>query len=140
MKNRIAAGAVTLAVAGILAAGCSSGSGTHISNQGGSMGSRVSTAATSTAAARARADLKVISAKCGTVTAAGQLAAVRELGSKAGRETLWARCGVPKAKRSAVETQALAAAEQARLFKGGHDARVKYFTVTLPGIIEANQA
>lgn len=101
---------------------------------------KASALATGSAAAAAKANLAVISAKCGTTTAAGQLAAVKELGSKAGRQALWAKCGVPQAKRPEVETQALDAAEKAHLVSGGHTARVTYFEVTLPKIIEAAQA
>jgi len=101
---------------------------------------RASALATGSAAAAAKANLAVISAKCGTTTAAGQIAAVKDMTSKAGRAALSAKCGVPAAKRPAVEEQALAAAEKAHLVSGGHTARVTYFEVTLPKIIESNEA
>jgi hypothetical protein len=106
----------------------------------GADAARASALASGSAAAAAKANLAVISVKCGTATAAGQLAAVKDLGSEAGRQALWAKCGVPKAKRPVVETQALAAFEKAHLVSGGHAARVAYFGVTLPKIIEANES
>lgn len=101
---------------------------------------RASALATGSAAAAAKDNLTVISAKCGTTTAAGQIAAVKDMGSKSGRAVLFARCGVPAAKRPAVEAQALDAAEKAHLVSGGHQARVTYFEATLPKIIEANES
>jgi hypothetical protein len=118
-------------LAGVLALGaCHGSSGTPAA-------AKVSAAATGSAAAAAKANLAVISGKCGTATAAGQIAAAKEMTTHAGRQTLWAKCGVPQAKRPEVETQALAAAEKAHLVSGGHAARATYFEVTLPKIIEA---
>lgn len=133
MKNRMVLGFGALAVAGLVAVtGCKSSASSE--------GIKAKGIATSTAAAQAKANLKVISAKCGTVSAAGQLAAAKDMTSHAGREALFTKCGIPASKRSAVETQALAAAEKAHLVSGGHTARVTYFTVTLPKIVEANQS
>lgn len=127
----IAGPALAAAALAVAVTACHGGSG--------SSGAAASLA-TSTAAAAAKANLAVISAKCGTVTAAGQVAAVKDLGSKAGRAALFAKCGVPAARRPAAETQALDAAEKAHLVSGGHAARVTYFEVTLPKIIEANES
>jgi biotin carboxylase len=121
-------------LAGLLAlSACRGGTSTPVA-------AKMSADATGSAAAAAKANLAVISAKCGTTTAAGQLAAAKDMGSKAGRQALWARCGVPQAKRPEVETQALAAFEKAHIVSGGHPARATYFEVTLPKIIEAAQA
>jgi hypothetical protein len=130
MKSIIAAAAAAVAIAATVA-GCHSG---------GTTSAKVKAEATSTAAAAAKANLAVISGKCGTTTAAGQLAAAKDMTSKTGRAALFAKCGVPKAKRPVVEEQALAAFEKAHMVSGGHPARVTYFTVTLPKIIEANQS
>jgi hypothetical protein len=105
-----------------------------------SAAARVSAEATSTAAQQAKKDLLRVSVKCGTVTAAGQIAAVKAIGSHAGRQALMAKCGVPASRRPQVEAQLLGAAEKGHLVSGGHPARVKYFTVTMPGIILAAQA
>lgn len=131
----IAGPALAAAALAVAVTACHGGSGSS-----GAAASRASSLATSTAAAAAKAHLAVISAKCGTVTAAGQVAAVKDLGSKAGRAALFAKCGVPAARRPAAETQALAAAEKAHLVSGGHAARVTYFGDTLPKIIEANES
>jgi hypothetical protein len=101
---------------------------------------KASALATGSAASAAKANLAVISAKCGTTTAAGQIAAARDMGSHAGRQALLGKCGVPAAKRPAVETQALDAAEKAHLVSGGHAARVVFFGTTLPKIIEASES
>lgn len=134
-KNRKrAAGFAGVALTGLLAlSAChSGGSGTDAA--------KASALATGSAAAEAKANLAVISAKCGTTTAAGQIAAAKDMTTKAGRAALFAKCGVPAAKRPAVEAQALDAAEKAHLVSGGHAARVTYFGVTLPKIIEANES
>jgi hypothetical protein len=130
--------ALAVTLFAVLAA-CHSG-GSASPAAGPSAKSAVSSLATGSAAAAAKANLAVISAKCGTATAAGQIAAVKDLGSKAGRAALWVKCGVPAAKRPQVETQALAAAEKAHLVSGGKAARAAYFGDTLPKIIEAAQA
>jgi hypothetical protein len=101
---------------------------------------KISAEASSSAAAAAKANLAVISGKCGTTSAAGQLAAVHDLASHAGRQALMAKCGVPKAKYKTVEAQLLEAAEKAKLVSGGHAARVTFFSVTAPKIIEAAQS
>lgn len=133
--RRLTALAVTaLAAAGVLA-GCHSGGGGS-----GTPAPSAAALASGSAAAAAKANLAVISAKCGTTTAAGQIAAARDMTTKAGRAALIAKCGVPKDKRSVVETQALDAAEKAHLVSGGRAARATFFEVTLPHIIEANQA
>jgi biotin carboxylase len=133
-NGKRAAGLAGLGLAGVLALSACNG------NSGTPAAARVSADATGSAAVAAKANLAVISAKCGTVTAAGQIAAAKDMTSKAGRQALWAKCGVPKAKRSQVETQALAAAEKAHLVSGGHAARVIYFDSTLPSIIEKAEA
>jgi hypothetical protein len=126
------------ALAGLALAGMVVVSGCHASSSPAA--SKVSAEATSSAVAAAEANLAAISAKCGTTTAAGQIAALKDMGSHAGRQALWAKCGVPADKRATVEAQALDAFEKAHMVSGGHPARVTYFTVTLPKIIEANQA
>jgi hypothetical protein len=125
-----------LAVAGIALPAALAGCGGHKSADA----AKASALATGSAAAVAKANLAVISAKCGTTTAAGQIAAAKDMTSKVGRAALFAKCGVPKARRPVVETQALAAFEKAHMVSGGHPARVTYFEVTLPRIIEANQS
>jgi hypothetical protein len=125
-----------LAVLGIVSAAALAGCGGHTA----SGKADASALATSSAAAAAKANLKVISAKCGTTTAAGQIAAARDMTSHAGRQALLDKCGVPASKRSEVETKALDAAEHGHLVSGGHAARATYFEVTLPKIIEAAQA
>lgn len=130
-KRLTALAGAAIAVAAL--AGCHGSSGTG--------SAKASALATGSAAAAAKANLAVISAKCGTTTAAGQIAAAKQLfGGKVSRAELWAKCGVPQAKRPVVETQALDAAEKAHLVKGGHAARALFFEETLPKIIEANQA
>jgi hypothetical protein len=131
INQRILAGAAVIAIAAVTVAGCNP----NTTNTG-----KAKIAASSTAAAQAKTDLKQIVAKCGTATATGQIAAAKDLKSKAGRATLWTKCGVPAAKRPAVESQALSALEAGHLVTGGHAARVTYFTVTLPKIIQENQA
>jgi len=139
-KNvRRAAGLVGLVLAAVVALSACHGGGSN-GAAATSAAARASALATSSVAAAAKANLAVISAKCGTTTAAGQIAAIKDMGSHAGRQALWARCGVPASKRPAVEAQALDAFEKAHIVSGGHPARVAYFTVTLPKIIEANQA
>jgi hypothetical protein len=128
------------ALAGLGLVGLVALSACHSGGSDGATASKASAMATSSEAAAAKANLAVISGKCGTTTAAGQIAAVKDMGSHAGRQALLAKCGVPKAKMQPVETQALAAAESGHLVSGGHAARVTYFTVTLPKIIEAAQA
>lgn len=124
-----------LGLAGLLAlSACHSGSGDPAAK------TKASALATSTAAAAAKANLAVISAKCGTATAAGQIAGAKDMTSHAGREALFTKCGVPVSQRPAVEEKALAAAESGHLVSGGHAARATYFEVTLPKIIEAAQA
>jgi hypothetical protein len=131
INQRILSGAAVVVIAAAVVAGCRPST----TDTG-----QAKIAASSTAAAQVKTDLKQITAKCGTSSAAGQIAAVKDMKSKAGRATLWTRCGVPAAKRSAVESQALTALEAAHLVSGGHPARVTYFTVTLPGIIQRNQS
>lgn len=133
MLGTTAAGAV-LAVS---LSACHSG-GTSVS--GAQASARAAALATSSAAVQAKKNLAAISAKCGTTFATGQIAAAKDLTTHTGREKLWAKCGVPQAKRADVEAKALDAAEKAHLFTGGHTARATYFAVTLPNIIEAAQA
>lgn len=121
---RVACAAVA-ACAAIAVAGCHSSSSVHA-------------AATGTAAAQAKQDLANISAKCGTSSAAGQLAAAKAMTTHNGRQALFAKCGVPKANRPALEAKALDAAEHAHLTT--HEGRVNYFTLTLPTLIEQAQA
>jgi hypothetical protein len=134
-RSLLVALAVTLAAV-LAACGGKNGSG----DPAPSAKAAVSALATGSAAAAAKANLAVISAKCGTTTATGQIAAAKDMTSKGGRAALFVKCGVPKAKRPVVEEQALDAFEKAHMVAGGHAARVTYFTVTLPKIIEANQA
>lgn len=128
--NKLVTGTAAAAIAVAALAGCHSGSGTG--------SAKAKAAASSTAVQTTKKNLEAITAKCGTGSAAGQIAAVKDLRTKAGRARLWAKCGVPAAKRSAVQTQALDAAEHAHLTT--HAGRVTYFEVTLPAIIERNQA
>jgi hypothetical protein len=125
-----------LGAAGIVLLAALAGCGGHKSADA----AKASALATGSAAAAAKANLAVVSAKCGTTTAAGQIAAVKDMGTKAGRAVLFGRCGVPAAERPVVETQALAAFEKAHVVSGGHPARVTFFEVTLPKIIEANES
>jgi hypothetical protein len=136
INQRIATGAAVAVITVAALAGCHGNTTT-----GASTVPSLRAVATSTAAVQTEKDLKAISAKCGTDHAAGQITAAKELlGGKDSRAKLWDKCGVPKAKRSVVENQALDAAEKAHLVHGGHDARVIYFTKTLPHIILENQA
>jgi len=132
-RNRKRAAAVGVAAVAVVALAACGGHKTADA-------ARASSLATGSAAAAAKANLAVISARCGTTTAAGQIAAARDMTSKADRQKLWAKCGVPAAKRRAVETEALAASEKAHLVSGGHAARATYFEVTLPKIIESNES
>lgn len=136
-RVRILAG-TALAAAVLAVAACG---GHHAPSAASSSdAARAKAMASSTAVAQGKAALEEITAKCGTGTAAGQVAALKDLGSHAGRQALLAKCGVPKDKMNTVEVQLVAAAEKAHLVKGGHAARVEYFTVTLPGVIAANQS
>lgn len=125
LRHGIAVSLVGAAAFGVALAGCHSASS-------------VKADASGTAAAQAKQSLSAIAAKCGTSTASGQLAAARDMKSKSGRAALMAKCGVPPANRSALETKALSAAETAHLTtKAG---RTTYFTVTLPKLVQEEQA
>jgi hypothetical protein len=128
MKNRIVPGAVLAVAAAVSLTACHGSSSAKVS------------ASDSAAAAQAAKNLKPVAAKCGVTTAVGQLAAVKEIASHAGREKLMAKCGITPDKYHAVEVQLLDAAEKGHLVKGGSAARVTYFTVTLPAIVKANQS
>lgn len=87
--------------------------------------------------AQAKSDLKAFS-KCLPASAVGQLELVKSLGSKAGRTALVAKCGIPPNKRQATEAEILSAAEHGHLTTRA--GRHTFTTITLPGILERNQA
>jgi hypothetical protein len=144
-KHRVGAG-LAIAIAGLAVAGCHSSSSSSAQPPAGvahASGQAAIPGFTSSADAAARVAYAPIIAKCGVGTAAGQLAAAKDLGSKAGRQALWAKCGVPKQNQQDATNKALDAAEHAGLVKPGAQGkadRQQYFTVTLPQIIQQEQS
>jgi hypothetical protein len=127
-----AAGLLAVAVAAIALAACGGKTGSGVPAVPTTFGPSVSAAASA-----AKADLGVISKNCGTATAAGQVAAAKDVLTSDGRAKLMAKCGIPEDQRKALGTQLLAAAEKAHLTT--HAGRVTYFEVTMPGMILAAQ-
>lgn len=134
--------AITLAGSAIAAVvaltGCHGSSGSGAAADGAA--SRASALASSSSAALAKQNLAKVSAKCGTTTAVGQLAALNDMKTHAGREKFMAKCGIPKSQYATVEAQILDAVEQGHLMTGGHSARVILFTQTIPAILLKAQA
>ena len=87
---------------------------------------------------QAKAGLKQVTAKCIPASAGAQVQLAHSVLTKAGRQALVVKCGIPPHHKAAFEAQVLNAAEHGRLTtKGG---RTKFFTVTLPQIVVRNQA
>lgn len=85
----------------------------------------------------AKSDAKALLAKCIPTGATQQLQVASSLKSKAGRSVFAGKCGVPPQNKKAFEAAVLTAAESGHLTtKAG---RTKFFSVTLPKIIEENQ-
>lgn len=88
--------------------------------------------------AQAQREFKALTKKCLPADALGQVRLAKSLKSSSGRAKLAAKCGIPPKNREAAESKILAAAVHGHLTtKSG---RVQFFTVTLPKIIESEQA
>ena len=124
--NRIPAGFAAAGIALSLTfsvGACShSGSTTHV---------------TASQKAVAKKDFTQLTRKCLPADAVGQVKLVKSLGTKAGRNALLTKCGIPPERREVTEAKILNAMEHGHL--STHDGRVTFFTVTLPTIIAAEQ-
>lgn len=94
--------------------------------------------ATPAESAQAKSDAKAIAAKCLPSSSLAQLQLIKSLEKPAGRSALETKCGIPPARKQVFESQVLSAAEKGKLTTSA--GRQTFFAVTLPKLVEENQA